>query len=80
MFNETRRAAWTEIDLGNVVFNYSALRNLAGTAEVIAEINSGTSLDSFRTAIADIAWATLTALVIQRTGDVRVSQSYLEHW
>jgi len=52
MFNETRRAAWTEIDLGNVVFNYSALRNLAGTAEVIACIKA----DAYGHGSVKIAW------------------------
>ncbi len=40
MYKEARRAAWTEIDLEDVIFNYNALRKAAPESEVIACIKA----------------------------------------
>ncbi len=52
MYNETRRAVWTEIDLNNIVFNYTSLRTLAGSSEVIACIKA----DAYGHGAVKIAW------------------------
>ena len=52
MYNETRRAAWTEIDLSSIVFNYASLRTAAGSSEVIACIKA----DAYGHGAVKIAW------------------------
>ena len=52
MYNETRRAAWAEINLSSVVFNYSSLRTCAGNSQVIACIKA----DAYGHGAVKIAW------------------------
>lgn len=52
MYNETRRAAWAEIDLNSIVFNYTSLRTAAGSSEVIACIKA----DAYGHGAVKIAW------------------------
>ena len=52
MFTEARRAAWTEVSLGNIRDNYLALRGLAPGCEVIACIKA----DAYGHGIVKTAW------------------------
>ncbi|MCL1895178.1 MAG: alanine racemase [Clostridiales bacterium] len=52
MFNETRRAAWTEVSLRNIRANYLAIRALAPESEVIACIKA----DAYGHGIVKAAW------------------------
>lgn len=52
MYNETRRAAWTEINLGNVVYNFNALKTMASGSQVIASIKA----DAYGHGSVKIAW------------------------
>lgn len=80
MYNETRRAAWTEINLESVVFNYTSLRTIAGSSEVIASIKA----DAYGHGAVKVAWeliktgvemlgvATLEEVVTLRTAGIRI--------
>ena len=79
MYNETRRAAWAEIELNNIVFNYTSLRTFAPESEVIACIKA----DAYGHGAVKVAWeliktgvemlgvATLEEAVALRTSGIR---------
>jgi len=52
MYNETRRAAWVEVDLGALKRNYTELRRLAPKSAVIAAVK----MDAYGHGAAKLAW------------------------
>lgn len=79
MYNETRRAAWTEVNLENIVSNYSALRTLSGESQVIASIKADayghgavkTAWELIKSGVEMLGVATLEEVVSLRSAGIR---------
>jgi alanine racemase len=57
MYNETRRAAWVEIDLGALADNYRALQSLAPDSAIIAAVK----MDAYGHGAVKVAWELVKA-------------------
>ncbi|MDR3072589.1 MAG: alanine racemase, partial [Clostridiales Family XIII bacterium] len=80
MYNETRRAAWVEVDLGNLRENYKTIQSLAGGSKIIGCVKA----DAYGHGIVKVSWelvkervdflgvATLPEAVALRTAGIRV--------
>lgn len=78
MYNETRRAAWAEINLSSIIFNYSSLRTCAGNSKMIACIKADayghgavkTAWELIKNGVEMLGVATLEEVVNLRTAGI----------